>query len=125
MDRVGSAAQSRMLRPLSWCGTLHEEQKDEGSEFMGDELRVWIEQKLCTGDGLCTQYAPEVFEFGEDDLAYVKDGDQQLLVAEGAQAQVPEHLKLDVIDAADGCPGNCIHVVRSSDGVEIAGPEAV
>ena len=31
---------------------------------------------------------------------------------------------LDVIDAADGCPGNCIHVVRRDDGVEIAGPDA-
>ena len=34
-----------------------------------DELQVWIEQDLCTGDGLCVQYAPEVFEFDIDGLA--------------------------------------------------------
>jgi ferredoxin len=93
--------------------------------LMTEGLRVWIEQKLCTGDGLCTQLAPEVFEFGDDELAYVKGADQSLLTqVAGAQADVPEQLRLDVIDAADGCPGNCIHVVRSSDGVEVAGPEA-
>ena len=41
---------------------------------MSDALRVWIDQELCTGDGLCVQYAPEVFEFDIDGLAYVKDG---------------------------------------------------
>ena len=29
-------------------------------------LEVWIDQQLCTGDGLCVQYAPEVFEFDID-----------------------------------------------------------
>jgi ferredoxin len=92
---------------------------------MSDEVRVWIDQKLCTGDGLCVQYAPEVFEFGEDGLAYVKEkAEGELLREHGEQADVPAALRLDVIDAADGCPGNCIHVVRSSDGVEVAGPDA-
>ncbi|MFT4262200.1 MAG: ferredoxin [Nocardioides sp.] len=91
---------------------------------MSEELTVWIEQKLCTGDGLCTQYAPDVFEFGDDDLAYVKGSDQVLLTLHGARAEVPGDLRDDVIDAADGCPGNCIHVVRASDDVEVAGPDA-
>jgi ferredoxin len=91
---------------------------------MSDEaVRVWIEQKLCTGDGLCVQYAPEVFEFGDDGLAYVKK-EGRLLDVEGAQADVPEDMNADVIDAADGCPGNCIHVIRALDGAEIAGPDA-
>ncbi|MBD0735127.1 ferredoxin [Streptomyces sp. CBMA29] len=90
-----------------------------------EEVRVWIDQKLCTGDGLCVQVAPDVFEFGGDGLAYVKDeNDGDLLMAEGAQADVSHRLRLDVIDAADECPGNCIHVVRRLDGAEIAGPEA-
>ena len=38
-----------------------------------DDLQVWVDQQLCTGDGLCVQYAPEVFEFDVDGLAYVKD----------------------------------------------------
>jgi ferredoxin len=29
-----------------------------------------------------------------------------------------------VIDSAKECPGDCIHVVRSADEVEIAGPDA-
>lgn len=92
---------------------------------MSDEVKVRIEQNLCTGDGLCVQYAPDVFEFGDDGLAYVKDSpDGELLAKDGSLANVPESLRVDVIDAADGCPGNCIHVVRSDDGVEIAGPDA-
>jgi ferredoxin len=30
---------------------------------------------------------------------------------------------LDVIDAAKECPGDCIHVLRAADEVEIAGPD--
>ena len=41
---------------------------------MSESLQVWIDQELCTGDGLCVQYAPEVFEFDIDGLAYVKNG---------------------------------------------------
>lgn len=74
-----------------------------------DRTRVWINQDLCTGDGLCVQYAPEVFEFDVDGLAYVKSGDE-LLTAPGARADVPEHRRLEVIDAAKECPGECIFV---------------
>jgi ferredoxin len=91
---------------------------------MSDALRVWIDQELCTGDGLCVQYAPEVFEFDIDGLAYVKDGAGELLAAPGARAPVPPSLRLDVISSAKECPGDCIHVVRESDDVEVAGPEA-
>ena len=91
---------------------------------MSESLRVWIDQDLCTGDGLCVQYAPEVFEFDVDGLAYVKDGEDELLSAPGARADVPEKLRLDVIASAKECPGECIHVVRSGDGAEVAGPDA-
>jgi ferredoxin len=90
-----------------------------------DDLRVWVDQQLCTGDGLCVQYAPEVFEFDVDGLAYVKDGGGELQLSPGARADVPAHLRLDVIDAAKECPGDCIHVVRRTDEVEIAGPDAL
>jgi ferredoxin len=85
---------------------------------------VWVDQDLCTGDGLCVQYAPDVFEFDIDGLAYVKTPDGQLLQAAGARVPVPTHLRLDVIDAARDCPGECIHVCRAHDGAEIAGPDA-
>lgn len=89
-----------------------------------DELQVWVDQDLCTGDGLCVQYASGVFEFDVDGLAYVKDAAGELLLAPGSRVDVPAHLLLDVIDAAKECPGECIHVVRSRDEVEVAGPEA-
>ena len=91
---------------------------------MSDELQVRVDQDLCTGDGLCVQYAPEVFEFDIDGLAYVKDGSGEMQLAPGARVDVPTHLRLDVIDAAKECPGECIHVRRVSDGAEIHGPNA-
>ena len=90
----------------------------------GDRLDVWVDQDLCTGDGLCVQYAPEVFEFDIDGLAYVKDGAGALQVAAGSRVDIPSHLRLPVIDAAKECPGDCIHVVRAADQVEVAGPDA-
>jgi ferredoxin len=91
---------------------------------VADDLRVWIDQELCTGDGLCVQYAPEVFEFDIDGLAYVKNATGDLLAAAGERAEVPASLRLDVISSAKECPGDCIHVVRESDGVEVAGPDS-
>lgn len=87
-------------------------------------LRVWVDQGLCTGDGLCVQYAPEVFEFDVDGLAYVKDTAGQLLTSAGSRTDVPRHLCLEVLDAAKECPGECIHVLRRVDEVEVAGPDA-
>jgi ferredoxin len=88
-----------------------------------EPLRVWVDQDLCTGDGLCVQYAPDVFEFDVDGLAYVKDASGELLAQPGSRADVPDRLRLDVIDAAKECPGDCIHVLRAADEVEIAGPD--
>jgi len=87
------------------------------------QVSVRVDQDLCTGDGLCVQYAPEVFEFDIDGLAYVKDRDGELLTAAGATVGVPAGLRLDVIDAASECPGNCIHVA-AADGTPVAGPDA-
>jgi ferredoxin len=95
---------------------------------VSEPLQVWIDQGLCTGDGLCVQYAPEVFEFDVDGLAYVKDGGGELLDTPGARADVPASLRLDVISSAKECPGDCIHVVQAAGGgadeVEVAGPDA-
>jgi ferredoxin len=89
-----------------------------------DPLRVWVDQELCTGDGLCVQYAPEVFEFDVDGLAYVKDVRGELLTNPRSLTDVPPHLRLAVIDSAKQCPGDCIHVLRAADEVEVAGPAA-
>ena len=36
-------------------------------------MKVWIDQDLCTGDGLCEEIAPSVFSGHEDGLFYVKE----------------------------------------------------
>jgi ferredoxin len=87
-------------------------------------LRVWVDQDLCTGDGLCVQYAPEVFEFDVDGLAYVKGLDGELRTVARGAVDVPAHLRLDVLDSAKECPGECIHVERATDGAPVAGPDA-
>lgn len=51
---------------------------DEAAVAVGEALEVWIDQDLCTGDGICVQYAPEVFELDIDGLAYVKGDDDEL-----------------------------------------------
>lgn len=88
-----------------------------------ESLRVWVDQDLCTGDGLCVQYAPEVFEFDIDGLAYVKDESGELLTGH-ATVDVPASLVLHVVDSAKECPGECIHIERASDGTPVAGPRA-
>lgn len=75
-----------------------------------ERLRVRVDQDLCTGDGLCVQYAPEVFEFDIDGLAYVRSPDGELLTGPGSRTDVPPHLRLEVLDAARECPGECIFV---------------
>ncbi|UUU20838.1 ferredoxin [Streptomyces sp. DSM 40750] len=97
-------------------------QQEAGAK--GEALEVWIDQDLCTGDGICVQYAPEVFELDIDGLAYVKSPGDELLQAPGATTPVPLPLLTDVVDSAKECPGECIHVRRVSDRVEVFGPDA-
>ena len=87
------------------------------------ELRVRVDQDKCTGDGLCVQYAPDVFEFDIDGLAYVKNAEGELQLTPGSATDVPQSLRLAVIDAADECPGDCIYVT-ASDGSAVAGPDS-
>jgi ferredoxin len=94
------------------------------SAASGAGLLVWIDQDLCTGDGLCVQEARNVFEFDIDGLAYVKNAAGDLLTDVGARADVPIDTHAEVIESARKCPGACIHVVRAADGVEIEGPDA-
>jgi ferredoxin len=90
-----------------------------------ETLEVWIDQDLCTGDGICSQYAPDVFELDVDGLAYVKGEDGELRHEQNATVPVPLVALRDVVDSAKECPGDCIHVRRTTDGVEVFGPDAV
>jgi ferredoxin len=87
-----------------------------------EDLEVWIDQGLCTGDGICAQYAPDVFELDVDGVAYVKGDDGALRKEHGVAVPVPLLSVRDVTDSAGDCPGECIHVRRRSDGVEVYGP---
>lgn len=87
-----------------------------------DTVVVRVEHALCTGDGLCAEYAPEVFELDVDGIAYVKTAAGELVADPAIAVPVPGHLLLDVIDSAKECPGECIHVTRASDGSPVAGP---
>jgi len=74
-------------------------------------MRVWIDQDLCTGDGLCEELAPAVFVLLDDGNGKIFDGHSEDRPA-GADglAAVPGGLVDAVIDAAEGCPGECIFV---------------
>jgi ferredoxin len=73
-------------------------------------MMVWVDQDLCTGDGLCCEIAPAVFALSDDGLSYVKDGGRLLANPGGPQALagVPAGLEDDVLEAAEQCPGECI-----------------
>jgi ferredoxin len=75
-------------------------------------MRVWIDQDLCTGDGLCLDHCHDVFVQLEDGIAYVcQDG-----VAgndpggAGSVAEVSPRHERAVVLAADDCPGECIFI---------------
>jgi len=46
-------------------------------------MKVWIDQDLCTGDGLCEEIAPDVFTLLDDGLAYVREGPKIYATATG------------------------------------------
>lgn len=79
-------------------------------------MRVWIDQDLCTGDGLCAEIAPDVFTMMQDGLAYVKEGEKIFASSVGnpqgaaGLASFPDSLLDDVIEAAEDCPGECIFI---------------
>jgi len=74
-------------------------------------MKVWIDQDLCTGDGLCEDdglfYVKETADnFGEEKLF---DGDAHPAGAEG-MARIPEGQLEAVIESAEECPGECIFI---------------
>ncbi len=82
-------------------------------------MKVWIDQDLCTGDGLCEELATDVF-FGKDDgLYYVKEaasefGEEKLFdgvdnpAGPDGMARINDSQIEAVIEAAEECPGECI-----------------
>jgi len=86
-------------------------------------MKIWVDQDLCTGDGLCAEIAPDIFEMHDDGLAYVKEvgwptmygpdgaakGEPVYKMATGLAGVPEEHLEA-VIESAEECPGECIFI---------------
>jgi len=79
-------------------------------------MKVWIDQDLCTGDGLCEEIAPDVFVLLDDGLAYVREGPRIFAESQGnpegpsGLALVPAGQEDITIEAAEECPGECIFI---------------
>ena len=80
-------------------------------------LKVWIDQDLCTGDGICVEIASPLFGMHDDGLAYVKEQSwtditngtgAPALVGPAGTASVADGMVADVVEAAEECPGECI-----------------
>ena len=61
-------------------------------------MKVKVDHDLCSGDGICVEIAPEIFEMNENDQAVV-------LVDE-----VPAEHEDAVREAAESCPEGCIYI---------------
>jgi len=79
-------------------------------------MKVWIDQDLCTGDGLCAEIAPDVFIMLEDGLAYVQENGKVFSKLRGnpegaaGLASFTENQIHNVVEAAEDCPGECIFI---------------
>ena len=75
-------------------------------------MKVWIDQDLCTGDGLCEEIAPAVFTLLDAGLAYVREGEKIFRDPGGPQglAVIPAGQEEAVIESAEECPGECIFI---------------
>ena len=88
-------------------------------------LMVWIDQDLCTGDGICSEICPDVFVGRDDGLWVVKEEASHFgstVVFDGADgaghgpdsgrgvARIPDSLIDTAVDAAEECPGECIMI---------------
>jgi ferredoxin len=80
-------------------------------------LHVWIDQDLCTGDGLCTDHCPELFVLLEDGISYVcADGEAQNDPGGAdSMAPVPAEQVGAAVAAAEDCPGECIFLEDIAD----------
>jgi ferredoxin len=65
-------------------------------------MKVKVDQELCTGDAICVDLCPEVFEL---------DGDKAKVLVN----PVPEDLRDACQDAADSCPESCIYITEDDE----------
>jgi ferredoxin len=82
-------------------------------------MRVWIDQDLCTGDGLCVDHCQDAFVQLEDGIAYVAEHGVALNNpgSSGSLAVVTARNQIAVVRAAEDCPGECIFIEIDNDEV--------
>ena len=69
-------------------------------------MKVWVDQSLCVGNGVCVDLSPDVFMI-DAGLAFVLDNGRPLPA--NAPGEVPDHLLDATIAAAEECPAECIY----------------
>jgi len=85
------------------------------------KLMVWIDQDLCTGDGICEEITPDVFVGRDDGLWIVKEGEKHFgktlffdgeSAPDGARGMACVRYSLieDTVESAEECPGECIMI---------------
>jgi len=62
-------------------------------------MKVTIDKDECTGDEICVDLCPEVFEM---------DGDVAKVIVD----EVPADLEDSCRESADSCPAECIHIAE-------------
>lgn len=74
-------------------------------------MNVWVDQDLCTGDGLCEERCPSMFSL-RDGLSFVHAPGAPPRYSGGASdlVAIPDGLLDAVLDAAEDCPGECIFI---------------
>jgi ferredoxin len=78
-------------------------------------LMVWIDQDLCTGDGICSEICPDVFVARDDGLWVVKEEAShfgETIVFDGADGpgHGPDSGRGVARIPAEECPGECIMI---------------
>lgn len=109
---IGGFVNDGLLNRAPWPTNHHGAGPPGPIERNLGTMKVWIDQDLCTGDGLCEEIAPDVFAMLDDGLAYVKDGDKILSDPGGAAglAPIPAGQEEATIESAEECPGECIYI---------------
>ena len=75
---------------------------------MASALMVWIDQDLCTGDGICSEICPDVFVSRDDGLWVVKEEAShfgETIVVDGADGPGHGH---DLSDSARRRHHECV-----------------
>lgn len=75
-------------------------------------MKVWVDQDLCVGNGICEELCPEVFAVLDGGIAYVRADGRVLMNpgGPGSVAAVPTGFEESVVEAAEECPAECIFV---------------